>query len=343
MIQAADVGVGISGQEGLQAARASDYAIGQFRFLSKLLLVHGNWSYRRITTLILYFFYKNLSLTLVELYFAFSNGFSGQILFEKWMISSFNVFFTFMPPLVIGIFDQHVSKESLLKHPELYKSGQRGDHYNNKVFWSWTVVALYHCTMLYYLTFAALETEVANGNGMVQGQWFAGSVIYALTVCVVVYKAALISNYWTKFTHMAIWGSLVIWLIFTFVYWNLYAADLFGTMATEVYGLDRIMYTSLPFYLMLALLPVATLFPDFVYKAFRENFFPTADQIVRAQEIQGVQMLPTMEEIHDMGQDQMDHMGFAFSQSETTESTAVSQADLIRRYDTENVQKPEGD
>jgi len=33
MIQSADVGIGIAGHEGLQAARSSDYAIGQFRFV----------------------------------------------------------------------------------------------------------------------------------------------------------------------------------------------------------------------------------------------------------------------------------------------------------------------
>ena len=47
MIQAADVGVGISGEEGLQAVNSSDYAIAQFRFLKRLLLVHGHWSYHR--------------------------------------------------------------------------------------------------------------------------------------------------------------------------------------------------------------------------------------------------------------------------------------------------------
>ena len=53
MIQAAHVGIGISGVEGLQAARASDVAISQFRFLKKLLLVHGAWSYQRLSKLIL--------------------------------------------------------------------------------------------------------------------------------------------------------------------------------------------------------------------------------------------------------------------------------------------------
>lgn len=54
MIQAAHIGVGISGLEGLQAARSADVAISQFRFLKKLLLVHGTWSYQRLCKLILY-------------------------------------------------------------------------------------------------------------------------------------------------------------------------------------------------------------------------------------------------------------------------------------------------
>ena len=60
MIQAAQVGVGIAGEEGLQAVMASDYSIAQFRFLSRLLLIHGHWSYIRTAEMILNFFFKNL-------------------------------------------------------------------------------------------------------------------------------------------------------------------------------------------------------------------------------------------------------------------------------------------
>lgn len=49
MLQEADIGVAIAGNEGMQAVRASDFAIGQFKFLARLLLVHGTWSYRRIS------------------------------------------------------------------------------------------------------------------------------------------------------------------------------------------------------------------------------------------------------------------------------------------------------
>lgn len=74
MIQKAHVGVGISGVEGLQAACASDYSIAQFRYLQRLLLVHGAWNYSRMCKLILYSFYKNVCLYVIELWFAVYSG-----------------------------------------------------------------------------------------------------------------------------------------------------------------------------------------------------------------------------------------------------------------------------
>lgn len=73
MIQAAHIGVGISGLEGLQAARSADIAISQFRFLKKLLLVHGTWSYQRLCKLILYSFYKNIVLYMIGFWVSFSS------------------------------------------------------------------------------------------------------------------------------------------------------------------------------------------------------------------------------------------------------------------------------
>lgn len=72
MIQAAHVGVGISGLEGLQAARAADISIAQFRFLRKLLLVHGSWSYHRISQVILFSFYKNIALNMTQFWVSLS-------------------------------------------------------------------------------------------------------------------------------------------------------------------------------------------------------------------------------------------------------------------------------
>jgi phospholipid-transporting ATPase len=77
MILEAHIGVGIRGKEGTQAVRSADYAVSQFRYLQRLLLVHGRWGYRRVSWMVCYYFYKNIILVFTELYFAFWNGYSG--------------------------------------------------------------------------------------------------------------------------------------------------------------------------------------------------------------------------------------------------------------------------
>lgn len=139
MIQAAHVGVGISGMEGLQAARSADVAIGQFRFLRKLLLVHGSWSYQRISRVILYSFYKNITLYITQFWYSFQNAFSGEVIYESWTLSFYNVFFTVMPPLVMGICDQYISARLLDRYPQLYQLGQKG------LFVGFPIPSL-HCT-----------------------------------------------------------------------------------------------------------------------------------------------------------------------------------------------------
>ncbi|XP_065797299.1 probable phospholipid-transporting ATPase IM isoform X2 [Muntiacus reevesi] len=106
MIKSAHIGVGISGQEGLQAVLASDYSFAQFRYLQRLLLVHGRWSYVRMCKFLCYFFYKNFAFTLVHFWFGFFCGFSAQTVYDQWFITLFNIVYTSLPVLAMGIFDQ---------------------------------------------------------------------------------------------------------------------------------------------------------------------------------------------------------------------------------------------
>ena len=85
MILRAHVGIGIAGREGMQAARASDYAIGKFKFLKPLLFFHGREAYRRISFIICYNFYKNFLYVIVQFLFGFYSVFSGQTLYEPWI------------------------------------------------------------------------------------------------------------------------------------------------------------------------------------------------------------------------------------------------------------------
>ena len=58
MIQEAHVGIGIFGKEGRIAAMSADFAVGQFKFLKRILIVHGYLYYTRTASMVLFFFYK---------------------------------------------------------------------------------------------------------------------------------------------------------------------------------------------------------------------------------------------------------------------------------------------
>jgi len=117
MIQVADVGVGISGQEGMQAVMASDFAVPRFRYLERLLIVHGHWCYSRLANMVLYFFYKNT--------------------------------------LVTGVLDKDVPADMLLTEPQLYKSGQNMEEYRPRTFWLNMADAAFQSLVCFFIPYLA--------------------------------------------------------------------------------------------------------------------------------------------------------------------------------------------
>ncbi|KAJ2502705.1 aminophospholipid translocase [Coemansia sp. RSA 1972] len=338
MIQAAHVGVGISGQEGLQAARSADFAIAQFRYLRKLLLVHGAWSYHRLSKMILFSFYKNITLYITQFWFAIFNVFSGQTVYESWSITFYTVFFTVMPPFAIGVFDQFLNARSLDRYPEMYKMGQKGVFFNVRSFWGWAVNAFYHSLILFFLGTALLFDD-AESDGMVGGQWVYGVIIYTAVLTTVLLKAALITNMWTKWTVLAIPGSLILWFAFLPIY--AIVAPKFRT-STEYEGILGHIYANPRFWLISALLPVMCMVRDYGYKFLKRMYFTKPYHIV--QEIQKFNIpdyRPRMERfkkaVHKarLLQRLRRTRGYAFSQTEG------GQEKVIRAYDT-TMQKPSG-
>ncbi|XP_068083348.1 probable phospholipid-transporting ATPase IA isoform X2 [Anabrus simplex] len=361
MIQKAHVGVGISGVEGLQAACASDYSIAQFRFLLKLLFVHGSWNYNRMCKLILYSFYKNICLYVIELWFAIYSGWSGQILFERWTIGLYNVLFTAAPPLAMGLFDKVCSAETMLKYPALYKPSQNADLFNVRVFWVWIFNALVHSVLLFWMPLLALEKGVIWSNGRDGGYLLLGNVVYTYVVVTVCLKAGLVTNAWTWLTHLAIWGSIAIWFIFVVIYSNFWPLIPVGAV---MLGMDRMLYSSPVFWLGLILIPFATLIPDITYKVIRSTVFKSLTEAARESEIrkadpgkvimketrhsltETARLLKNVRSVFTFNRRsatrvnmevELSH-GFAFSQEE---GGAVTQSEVIRAYDT-NLPKPGG-
>lgn len=53
-----------------------------------------------------YFYYKNLTFTLTQFWFTFRTGFSGQRFYDDWFQSLYNVMFTALPVIVLGLFEK---------------------------------------------------------------------------------------------------------------------------------------------------------------------------------------------------------------------------------------------
>ncbi|XP_020973107.1 phospholipid-transporting ATPase 3 [Arachis ipaensis] len=276
MIQAAHVGVGISGLEGMQAVMASDFAIAQFRYLEDLLLVHGRWSYLRVCKVVLYFFYKNLTFALTQFWFTFQTGFSGQRFYDDWFQSLYNVIFTAVPVVIVGLFDKDVSASLSKKYPELYKEGIKN------AFFKWRVVAVYaffsiYQSLIFFYFVGTTNLTAKNSDGKIFGLWDVSTMAFTCVVITVNLRLLLICNSITRWHYISVGGSILAWFIFVFIYSLI--CHLFGRQ--NVYFVIFVLMSTFYFYFILLLVPVAALFCDFVYQGVQRWFFPYDFQIVQ--------------------------------------------------------------
>ncbi|MFH4980871.1 hypothetical protein AB6A40_007580 [Gnathostoma spinigerum] len=275
MIQAADVGIGISGEEGLQASSASDYSISQFQYLRRLLLVHGAWDFDRSVKVILYSFYKNICLYLIELWFALFSAFSGQTIFERWTIGLFNVIFTACPPIVLGLFDRPVSENLMLTYPSLYFSFQERA-FSKPRFGLWIGTAILHSILLFFFSYGFLLHCVVWRNGRAGGWLMLGNSCYSFVIVTVCIKALVECSSWTSIMVIFSVGSIISWFIFLGVYSIIWPLTPLGASMS---GMAEIMLSSGVFWLALLIIPFCTLMWDVLYKIIQVNRWPTPRDI----------------------------------------------------------------
>ncbi|KAF7546875.1 hypothetical protein G7046_g9179 [Stylonectria norvegica] len=332
MIQAAHIGVGISGEEGLQAARSADVAIAQFRYLRKLLLVHGAWSYQRVSKTILFSFYKNITLYMTQFWFTFQNVFSGQVIYESWTLSFYNVFYTVLPPLALGILDQFISARLLDRYPQLYMMGQQNYFFKLKVFAQWIANAVYHSLVLYIWSQLFWFGDLIQGDGKIAGHWVWGTALYGAVLLTVLGKAALVTNNWTKYHVLAIPGSMAIWYVFIAGY-GIVAPMI--NLSEEYHGVVPRLYSSPVFWLQTVNLAVMCLLRDFAWKYAKRMYWPqTYHHIQEIQKYNIQDYRPRMEQFQKairkvrQVQRMRKQRGYAFSQADE------SQTRVLQAYDT---------
>ncbi|KAI5057196.1 hypothetical protein GOP47_0027211 [Adiantum capillus-veneris] len=211
MIQEAHVGVGISGVEGMQATMASDFSIAQFRFLERLLLVHGSWCYKRIAHMICYFFYKNIHFGFTLFYFEAHAAFSGQAAYNDWYMALFNVFFTSLPVISLGVLDQDISSRLKLQFPHLYQQGIKNLHFGWGQILGWLANGVASSLVVFFFTLNILKRQAFRKGGQVSGLEVLGATLYSCIVWTVNCQLALVTKYFTWIQHACIWGSILLW------------------------------------------------------------------------------------------------------------------------------------
>ncbi|TDZ19402.1 putative phospholipid-transporting ATPase DNF3 [Colletotrichum orbiculare MAFF 240422] len=180
MIQASHVGIGISGREGLQAARISDYAIAQFRFLQRLLFVHGRYNYLRTGKYILATFWKEVVFFFPQAYFQRYTGYTGTSLYENWSLTVFNTFFTSLAVILLGGFEKDLQASTLLENPELYTYGHRNRAFNVKLYIGWSLIGLFESLIVWWVPWAVYKQLPFDQDTSLYAM---GTVVF--TVCVV--------------------------------------------------------------------------------------------------------------------------------------------------------------
>ncbi|KAK9291287.1 hypothetical protein L1049_009476 [Liquidambar formosana] len=270
MIQMADVGVGICGQEGRQAVMASDFAMGQFRFLERLLLVHGHWNYQRVGYLVLYNFYRNAVFVLMLFWYILCTAFSATSALTDWSSVFYSVIYTSVPTIVVGILDKDLSHKTLIQYPKLYGAGYRHESYNMQLFWMTMIDTLWQSLVLFYIPLYTYKESSID-------IWSMGSLWTIAVVVLVNIHLAMDIQRWVLITHIAVWGSIIITCACMVV---LDSIPIFPNYWT-IYHLAK----SPTYWLTILLIIIVALLPRFLIKVIHQIFWPSDIQIAREADI----------------------------------------------------------
>ncbi|KAL6710873.1 phospholipid transporting ATPase [Coniothyrium glycines] len=282
MIQEAHVGVGIAGVEGRAAVMSSDYAIGQFRFLSRLVLVHGRWSYRRLAETIANFFYKNVVWTFCLFWYQIYTNFDSQYIFDYTYIIFFNLAFTSLPVIVMGVFDQDVGDRVSLAVPQLYRRGIERKEWTQPKFWAYMVDGIYQSAIAFYFLYLIFNHGIfATSNGLDIAE-YRRMGIYAATTAVCAANIYVLYN-----SYRWDWLMLLVIIISTLLVWFWTGVYTSFTSSAQFYKSGAEVYGTLNFWAYILVATIACLLPRFIFKVVQKMYFPMDVDIIREQVKQG--------------------------------------------------------
>ncbi|XP_037711474.1 phospholipid-transporting ATPase ID isoform X10 [Drosophila subpulchrella] len=280
MIKAAHIGVGISGQEGLQAVLSSDYSIAQFRYLERLLLVHGRWSYYRMCKFLRYFFYKNFAFTLCHCWYSLFCGFSAQTVFDPMFISVYNLFYTSLPVLALGVFEQDVSDKNSVDFPRLYTPGLKSELFNIREFIYSVLHGAFTSLVLFLIPYGVYKDGVSQNGFIVSDHMTLGAVVATILIVDNTAQISLYTSYWTVVNHVTIWGSLVWYFVLDYFYNYVIGGPYVGSLTQAM--------KDLTFWVTMLITVMALVAPVLAYKFYLLDVHPSLSDKIRQRSLKKI-------------------------------------------------------
>ena len=270
MIQEADVGIGIFGEEGSQAAMNSDYSIGEFKFLRKLILCHGRLNYIRISNMILYFFYKNFVLTLPQFFYSFYSGYSGISIFDEWYISLYNLIFACFPLMIRALIDKNFCDNDgdfIYKNiPFTYYYGRENFGFNIKLFIINIVEGSIFSFIVYLFSEYIMNSfHILCKNGDISDYYVVSNTQFTCIVFLVNLKIIIENEYhcWIN------WIFVLCISIGCYVFYFWFSSLFFYSKSINV---AKVIYKYPTFYLCVFLIVLIEFIFDFFIKSFYTLF-----------------------------------------------------------------------
>lgn len=268
MILEANIGVGIYGEEGMRAVQASDFALGEFKLLRRLLLHNGRINNIRISNMILYFFYKNFILTIIHYFFGFSNNFSGQTIIDDWFIAMYNLIFTALPLCVNAIFDYDLrSSDSIIIDklmPFLYIETRDKPILTVTSFFKKITSAIFEGAVIYFMIINSQNHRAFDENGDTPDLWYFSTNIFTIVILVVSLKLLVTTRFWTYILIAVVFATS--WFTYLLALLVSNSLSLFNSQGTT-----SVACKATGFYLNLFLLAGICFLIDFFIHSFNLN------------------------------------------------------------------------
>ena len=279
MIRAAHIGVGIIGKEGTQAVNNADYAISQFRYLTRLILVYGHREYNGITLAALTIFYKNIIFTLVQFCYTFFCGLSGIRNQSFLAVMFFNTAFTSFFPFYLAVFDRDISDANCYKFPQMHREGIQHRLFSIKRFALFLLKGLFESLVITFGSYWAIGSVVFGTSTM--EMYCYGMLVITMAILVANFSMMLLQSISMWISVAAFWISLLLWVGGVFV------ISQFKELMPYYYQNFRLLFGNINTYLMVVLVSAIAVIPSMIWKAVSIEFFPSIINIIQDVQIRG--------------------------------------------------------